>query len=161
MKFCGVLSEFRLSPVLDWSAFMFTFFPFSTVSCTDEGSTSIHERTLAGRPGSWPIISSHLISEALTGFTSFSCVNNGEGIPASRVSVASDAATSLKSVLKLYLLEGKLIGVCWVEISHSAKPATDAGIDAGDTWFCLRSVRKSRTTIRQPQEVATRLEMEE
>ena len=43
--------------------------------------------------------------------------------------------TSLKSVLKLFLREEKLIGVCWLEISirflDSAKTATTVGIDAG------------------------------
>ena len=40
--------------------------------------------------------------------------------------------------------------------SHSTKPATAAGIDAGDPRFRLQSVRKSRTTLRQAQEAATR-----
>ena len=47
-------------------------------------------------------------------------MNNSEVIPACRVSVSPDAAmvgTLLKSILKLLLLEGKLISVCWLEIS--------------------------------------------
>ena len=42
---------------------------------------------------------------------------------------------------------------------HSAKPST--AVEAGDTRFCLQSVRKSGTTIRQAQEGATRHETEE
>ena len=67
-RFCGIIWNFvescqklRLLPVLDWSTFIFIFFPFSTVSCTDEGLTPIHERTLGGRPDSKRSISSHLI----------------------------------------------------------------------------------------------------
>ena len=45
--------------------------------------------------------------------------------------------------------------------SHSAKPATAAGINARDTRFRLQSVRKSRTTLRRAFQVATRHEMEE
>ena len=45
--------------------------------------------------------------------------------------------------------------------SRSAKPDTAAGIVAVDPRFSLQSVRKSRTTLRQTQEVATRHEMEE
>ena len=59
-------------------------------------------------------------TESPKGFTSLSCVNNGEVIPASRVFAASDAAMVgawLKSVWKLFLLESKLIGVCRLEIS--------------------------------------------
>ena len=41
------------------------------------------------------------------------------------------------------------------------KPATAAGIDAGDTWFCLQPVRKTGTTTRQAKEVATRHAVEE
>ena len=59
-------------------------------------------------------------TESLNGFTSLSCVNNGEVTPASKVSVSSDAAmvgTSWKSVRKLFLRDGKIIGVCAMEIS--------------------------------------------
>ena len=55
--------ELRLLPVLDWCIVTFSF---STVSCTVEGLTSIHERTLAGRPGSLRIVSSHLIAISLS-----------------------------------------------------------------------------------------------
>ena len=44
--------------------------------------------------------------------------------------------------------------------SHSTKPATSAGIDAGDPRFRLQSVRKSRMALKQPQEVATRHEIQ-
>ena len=47
-------------------------------------------------------------TESQKGFTSLSCVNNGEVMPASTVSVSSDAAmvgTSLKSVWKHFLRE--------------------------------------------------------
>ena len=53
-------------------------------------------------------------TESLKRFASLSCVNNGELTFASRVSVSSDAVlvgTSLKSVWKLFLREGTLIGV--------------------------------------------------
>ena len=77
-------------------------------------------------------------------------------IPASRVSVASEAAevgASLKSVLNLFvgeLLAGNLDPVprltTWERrlIGHTAKPTTAAGIDARDTRFRLQSVWKRR-----------------
>ena len=43
-------------------------FPSSTARCTDEGLLLIRERTLAGRPGSWRIVSSHLSIGAKCGF---------------------------------------------------------------------------------------------
>ena len=46
-------------------------------------------------------------------------------------------------------------------LSHPAKSDTAARIVAGNPRFRLRSVRKSRTTLRQAQEVATRHEVEE
>ena len=82
---------------------------------------------------------------------------------------------SLKSVLKLFLLERRLIGVMLAGdidqvfglitcerrlFSHSAKPAT-ARIDEGNPQFRLQSVRKSRTTLKQAQDVATEHEMED
>ena len=121
-----------------------------------------------------PITTASRWAEPLKEFTSLSCVNNGEAIPASGVSVSSDAAvvgTPLKSVLKMFLLEGKLagdldqvVGLTTCERSlfgHWTKAATAAGIDARDTWFCLQSVTKSKTTLKQAQELATRHEMEE
>ena len=82
--------------------------------------------------------------------------------------MASDAAmvgTSLKSALKLFLhgrkidrrvLAGDLdqvVGLITCErglFGHSAKPAAAAaGIDARDTRFRLRSVRKSGTMLGQ------------
>ena len=59
-------------------------------------------------------------TEPLKGFTSLSCVNNGEVTPACKVSVSSDAAmvgTSLKSVRQMFVRGGKIIGVCPLEIS--------------------------------------------
>ena len=53
-------------------------------------------------------------TEPLKGFTSLSCVNKREILPASGVPVSPDAAMvgpSLKSVWKLFFREGKLIGV--------------------------------------------------
>ena len=85
-----------------------------------------------------------------TRLTSLSCVNNGEVIPTSRVSVSSDAAM-VGTLLRLMTCERGLFG-------HSAKPATAAGIDAGDPRLRLHPVRESRTTFR---EVATRHETEE
>ena len=94
-------------------------------------------------------------------------------IPASRVSVASEAAevgASLKSVLKLFLgvlLAGNLDQVprltTWERrlIGHTANTTTAAGIDARDTRFRLQSVWKRRTKLKQAQEVATRHETEE
>ena len=64
--FCGILSRLRLLPVLDWSMFIFIF---STVSCAGEGLTWIHERTLAGRPGSKHIIPPHVIRQLCDGLT--------------------------------------------------------------------------------------------
>ena len=49
------------------------------------------------------------------GITSLSCVNNVEVIPAS-LGVRVIRRRS-GSVLKLFLREGKLIGVCWLEMS--------------------------------------------
>ena len=63
-------------------------------------------------------------------------------------------AGDLDQVVGLITCERRLFG-------HWTKPATAAGIDAGDTWFSLQSVRKSRMALRQAQEVATRHEMEE
>ena len=63
-------------------------------------------------------------------------------------------AGDLDQVVGLITRERRLFG-------HWTKPATAAGIDAGDTSFCLQSVRKSRLTVWQAQEVATRHEMEE
>ena len=88
-------------------------------------------------------------------------MNNAIVTLASRVSVSQDAAmvgASVKSVLKLFLLERRLIGVmsagnldqffglitCERRLfSHSAKPATAARIDEGNPQFRLQSVRKS------------------
>ena len=60
-------------------------------------------------------------TESLKGFTSLFCVNNGEAMPAFKVPGSSDTAmagTSLKSVLKRFLLERKLTDVCWLKISN-------------------------------------------
>ena len=89
---------------------------------------------------------------------------------------AKVVGTLLRSVVKLFPLGGKVDrrvsagdldqvnGLITCErglFSHSAKPATAPGIDAGDPRFRLQFVKKSRTTLRQAQEVATRHEMEE
>ena len=98
--------------------------------------------------------------------------NNCEVNPASRVSVASDAAmvvTSLKSVLKLFLLEGKLIGVCWLEISirllgsrrSQSRIQGICGIRRGDGSHVVEvgteTVSPGRKVDRRVLEISTRL----
>ena len=63
-------------------------------------------------------------------------------------------AGDLDQVFGLITCERGLFG-------HTTKPATAAWIDAGDPRVRLLFVRRSRTTLREALEVATRHEMEE
>ena len=93
-------------------------------------------------------------------------------------SEAAEVGASLKSVLELFILEGKFIGVLVAGdldqvpglttcerglIGHTAKPSTATGIDA--KGYSIPSPisleKKKRTKLKQAQEVATRHETEE
>ena len=103
-------------------------------------------------------------TESLKGFTSLSCVNNGEvtvciirrsnGGHVVEVCVESMLAGNLDQRIGLITCE-------WELFSHSAKPDSGAGLVAADLRFGLQSNRKSKMTIRQAQEIATRHELEE